>query len=144
MSNSNENCNAPVTLHEIASAGLSKAVRAKRSRLEDCSALPGLPAPKRRSAPACGGKGAVADYHGDAPSGPVAGHDSDDEGARATDSVADVNAADWIAEDESAIFEDYDLEFEWEDGSNDDGTDGLVRISFSLECRIQTVVSVTA
>lgn len=125
MSDPNKAVDKTSTLHEVASAGLSKAVRAKRSRLEDCSALPGLPAPKRRTAPACGGEAAIVDDHGDAPAGPVPGDISDNDDAGATDAVADVNAADWIAEEE-VFLDDDDLEFEWEDSIDDDANEGSV------------------
>eukprot|EP00892_Ulva_mutabilis_P007434 jgi/Ulvmu1/5062/UM021_0079.1 len=123
MSDTNKSTDKAFTLHEVASAGLTKAVKAKRSRLEDCTALPGLPAPKRRAAPACGGSAAIADVHGDAPTGPMTGDASDVEVAMAADAVADVNAANWIAEEEPFPDGD-DHEFEWEDGDHEDANDG--------------------
>ena len=125
MSGDQNDTNQALTLHDVAAAGVSKAVRGKRARSEYV-AVPGLPAPKRQAAPLCGVQAAVLDEEREVCGGEETQCVSDDEFAAAEmDAVADVNAGDWIAEEENDIEHD-NIEFEWEDDTFDNENDGTV------------------
>lgn len=125
------------TLHEVATVGLSKAVRAKRARTE-CTTVSGLPPPKRQAAPVCGGQAAILDEEREVRAGEENQSVSGDECAETTDAVADVNAADWIAEEEPDDADNDDLEFEWEDDAYEDENDGTVRRRFEIQTHVSS------
>lgn len=125
------------TLHEVATVGLSKAVRAKRARTQFTS-VSGLPPPKRQAAPVCGGQAAILDEEREVRGGEERRSVSDDLRAEATDAVADVNAADWIAEEEPDYAEDDGLEFEWEDAAYEYEDDGMVRRRFEIQKHVRS------